>query len=72
MLTAVFKTQIKQQIEYQVETNLTGFMAKLGDMMTSSIGQLNRPFLSSIEAARNAVKSSQLGKVYEKRREILE
>jgi len=68
MLTAVFKTQIKQQIEYQVETNLTGFMAKLGDMMTSSIGQLNRPFLSSIEAARNAVKSSQLGKVYEKKK----
>jgi hypothetical protein len=28
--------------------------------------------LSSIEAARNAVKNSQLGKVYEKRREILE
>jgi hypothetical protein len=72
MLTALFKTQIKQQIEYQVETNLTGFMEKLGEMMTNSIAQLNRPFLSSIEAARNAVKNSQLGKVYEKRREILE
>jgi len=72
MLTAMFKTQIKQQIEYQVESNLNGFMAKLGEMMTSSIAQLNRPFLSSIEAARNVVKNSQLGKVYEKRREILE
>jgi len=72
MLTAMFKTQIKQQIEYQVETNLTAFMEKLGEMMTNSIAQFNRPFLSSIEAARNAVKNSQLGKVYEKRREKLE
>jgi len=72
MLTKMFKVQIKEQIEHQVETNLTGFMKKLGDMMAGAISQVNRPFLSGFEAARKAVKSSQLAQVYEKRREILE
>jgi hypothetical protein len=72
MLTKIFKTQIKQQIERKVEMNLIGFINRLGEMMTNSIARANRPFLTGIEAARKAVKTSNLDKVYEKRREMLE
>jgi hypothetical protein len=72
MLTNMFKLQIKLQIEYQVENNLKGFMKNLGDMITNSITQTNRPFLSGLEQARKAVKYSQFGQIYEKRREKLE
>lgn len=72
MLTTMFKTKIRQQIERQVEHNLTGFVEKLGDMITNSLSQINRPFLSGIEAARKAVKSTQMAQLYEKRREKLE
>jgi len=72
MLTKMFKLQIKQQMEYQVEHNLKGFMKNLGDMITNSLGQTNRPFLAGLEQARKAVKTSQIGQIYEKRREKLE
>jgi len=72
MLTQMFKLQIKQQLEYQVENNLKGFMKNFADMITNSIGQTNRPFLSGLEQARKAVKTSQFGQIYEKRREKLE
>jgi hypothetical protein len=72
MLTNMFKLQIKLQIEYQVENNLKGFMKNLGEMISNSILQTNRPFLSGLEQARKAVKSSQFGQIYEKRREKLE
>jgi len=60
MLTIIFKTQIKHQIEQQVESNLTTFVNQLGDLMTGAISQINRPFLSGSEAARKQVKSSAL------------
>jgi hypothetical protein len=72
MLTTIFKTLIRHQIEKQVENNLNGFIGKLGDMITSSLTIMNRPFMSGIERARKAVKSTPLAQVYEKRREILE
>jgi hypothetical protein len=68
MLTIIFKTQIKEQIEHQVENNLTAFVNKLGDAMTSALAEIDRPFLSGFEAARKVVKSS----VLESRREKLE
>jgi len=72
MLTKMFKLQIKLQLEKEVEKNLNSWMAKLGDRMTSTIAQTNRPFLSGLEAARKAIKTSELGQVYQKRREKLE
>jgi hypothetical protein len=72
LLTQLWKTQIRHQIEKEVEGNLTGFIHKLGDIMTTSMEQINRPFLTGLDIARNAVKSSQLAQVYEKRREKLE
>jgi len=72
MFSNMFKLTIKQQIEKSVEENMNGFMSKLGDLMTSSISQVNRPFLSGLDLARKAVKSTQFAQVYEKRREKLE
>jgi len=69
ILTKFFKQQIKEQIEYQVESNLTGFVNKLGDMMNNSISESKRPnFMSGIEAARNSVKSTQFSQVFEKKK----
>jgi len=72
LLTQMFKVQIRQQIEKEVENNLTGFMKNVGEMMTKSLTEINRPFRTGLEAAKEAVKSSQLSQVYQKRREILE
>jgi len=72
MLTQLWKMQIRHQIEHEVESNLTGFVNKLGDIMTTSLEQINRPFLTGLELAKNVVKSSQVAQVYEKRREKLE
>jgi len=72
MLTQLWKMQIRHQIEHEVESNLTGFINKLGDIMTTSLEQINRPFLTGLELAKNVVKSSQVAQVYEKRREKLE
>jgi len=72
MLTKMFQVQIQQQIEHQVEKNLTAWMMNLGEMITNSIAQTNRPFMSGFEAARKALKASQMAQIYEKRREKLE
>jgi len=72
MLTQMFKTQIRMEIELLVERNLKGFLEKLGDKMTNSLKEINRPFHYGLEATKKAVKSSQLAQVYEKRREKLE
>jgi len=72
MLTKMFKIQIKQQIEHNVEKNLVGFMKKVGELISKAIGQTNRPFVSGFDAARNLVKASQLAEVYKKRKEKLE
>jgi len=72
MLTQLFKTQIRMEIERQVEHNLIKFMDQLGERLTSSLKEMNKPFHYGLEAAKKAVKSSQLAQVYEKRREKLE
>jgi len=63
-LTKIFRNQVVKQIESQVETNLNGFMIKLRDILMNTITDSKRPFISSIEAARQAVKSA---RVYDKR-----
>jgi len=72
MLTKMFKLQIKLQLEKEVEKNLKSWMAKLGELMTSTIAQTNRPFLSGLDTARKAIKSTEMGQVFQKRREKLE
>jgi len=72
MFSKMFKLTIKQQIERSVEDNMNGFMSKLGDLMTSNLSLVNRPFLAGLDLAKKAVKSTQFAQVYEKRREKLE
>jgi len=72
MITQLFKLQIKAQMEYTVEKNLNGFLDKLGYLMTETIGKANRPFLSGLDLARKAVKSTQFAQVYEGRHQKLE
>jgi len=72
MLSQMFKLQIKAQIENTVERNLNGFLEKLGDLMTQSISQVNRPFLAGLDLAKKAVKSTQFAQVYEGRHQKLE
>jgi hypothetical protein len=57
-LTKLFKAEIRQQIEKQVEKNLSGFIVGLSEMMTDSLSQYNRTILSGIESAKKTVKSS--------------
>jgi hypothetical protein len=72
MLTTIFKLQIKLQLEKEVEKSMKSWINKLGELMSSTIAQTNRPFLSGLEAARKAIKYSDIGQVYQKRREKLE
>jgi hypothetical protein len=72
IITKLFKVLIEQQIEKEVEKNLTGFIQKLGDLITKSLSEVNRPFLTGIEAAKTVVKSSQLTRAVDERREKLE
>jgi len=58
-------------LKKSVEKNLSGFIQKLGDMMSSNLKDVNKPFLSGLEQAKKAVKSSQMAQVYEKRTLVL-
>jgi hypothetical protein len=72
IITKLFKVIIEQQIEKEVEKNLTGFIQKLGDMITKSLHEINKPFLSTLEQAKTVVKSSPLTQDLNSRREKLE
>jgi len=72
MMTNMWKLQIQTQIERVVEKSLTNVVQKLSDQLTTTLGEVNRPFLSGLEDARKAVKKSELSQVYANRREKLE
>jgi hypothetical protein len=72
MITKLFKVLIEQQIEKEVEKNLTGFIQKLGDMITKSLHEINKPFISGLEAAKTVVKQSPITHDLNSRREKLE
>jgi len=72
MMTNMWKLQIQTQLEKAVENSLTNVVQKLSEQLTTSLGEVNRPFLSGLEGARKAVKQSDLAQVYANRREKLE
>jgi hypothetical protein len=72
MLTTLFKQQIQTQIERVVENNLTDAIQKLGDQLTQTLSEVNRPFTGGLESARQALKKSEMSQVYTNRREKLE
>jgi hypothetical protein len=72
MMTNMWKLQLQTQVEKAVEKNLSTVVQKLSDQLTSTLGEVNRPFLGGLEDAREAVKKSELSQVYQNRREKLE
>jgi len=72
MMTNMWKLQIQTQIERAVEKGLTNVVQKLSQQLTTTLSEVNRPFLSGLEDARKAVKKSDLAQVYANRREKLE
>jgi len=72
MMTNMWKLQIQNEIERAVEKNLTSVVQKLSDQLTTTLGDVNRPFMSGLEQARKTVKKSDLAQVYANRREKLE
>jgi len=72
MMSNMWKLQIESQIEKIVEKNLTSVVNKLSEQLTQTLGEVNRPFIwGGIETARQAVKKSEIGQVYQNRREKL-
>jgi len=72
MMSNMGKLQIKTEIEKIVEKNLTSVIQKLGEQLTQSLNEVNRPFIwSGLETARHVVKKSEIGQVYANRREKL-
>jgi hypothetical protein len=72
MMTNMWKLQIQTEIERAVEKNLTNVVQKLSEQLTTTLSEVNRPFLSGLENARKAVKQSDIAQVYANRREKLE
>jgi len=72
LVTSVFKQQIKVEMEREVEKSFKKLMKPIGDRLMDALSQVNRPILSGVSKVREVVKGSQVGQVYEKRREKLE
>jgi len=72
LVTKLFKLAIRNQIEKQVEINLSEFTQKLGDLLTEKLAEINRPFLNQLESAKKVVKSSEITQDVERRKEKLE
>jgi hypothetical protein len=52
MITNLSKMDIQHEIERVVEQSLTSVIQKLGDQLTQTLGQVNRPFLSGLDTAK--------------------
>jgi len=72
LITSMFKYQIQRQIELSVEKNIGGLVANIGDRLTTALVEINRPLMQGVQTVRETVKASDVGTVYEKRREKLE
>jgi len=65
------KKKIQDRVEAEVEKSITKLLQRLGDQMTLGLSQINRP-LDVVETVRSVIQSSEVGKVYERRRVKLE
>lgn len=72
LITNLSKQDIQNEIEKVVEKSLTNVIQKLGDQLTQTLSQVNRPFLSGLETAKETLKQSEMAQVYLNRREKLE
>jgi len=72
LVTNMFKQQIQLEIEREIERSIFQLMKPIGDQLANTLGQINRPILSGVKQVREVMKGSEVGQVYERRREILE
>jgi len=72
LMTNMLKGQIKKNIETEVERNVTKLLNTVGDKLTEALIQVNRPIMSQVGNFRQAMKGSEVGQIYEKRRDKLE
>jgi hypothetical protein len=73
LMTSLFKKRVQRQIETNVESNLEKLMNTWGERITQAFVSVNRPLLRpGLDHARQAIHSSPVGQIYEKRQEKLE
>jgi len=71
-MTNMWKQQIRLEIEREVEKSIFNLMKPIGEQLTNTLGQINRPILSGVSQVRGVIKGTEVGQVYERRREKLE
>jgi len=72
MFTTMFKSLIQRKIESSVEKNIGGLVNSIGEQLSSTLMEINKPLMVGLDQMRDVIKGSEVGTVYEKRREILE
>jgi len=74
MMINLAKSTIISKIEKAVETNLSNALKQLGDRLTASLGEINRPtfFGGRFGSVKDTIKASDPAQVYAKRRVKLE
>jgi len=72
MVTGMFKQQIQLEIEREIERNILKLMKPIGEQLSNALAQINRPILAGMSKVRKVIKGSEVGQVYERRREKLE
>jgi len=72
LMTNVWKQQIRGEIEREVEKSVFELMKPIGEKLMSALGEINRPVLNGVSKVRGVLKESEVGMMYERRREKLE
>jgi hypothetical protein len=72
VITSMFKAQIQQQIEAEVENSLSSLIGGLGEQLSAALTQVNRPLMSGVDQVRKVIKGTDFGQTYEKRQQKLE
>jgi len=72
IMTNLWKQQIRLEIEREVEKSILNLMKPIGEQLSSTLGQINRPILTGMSKVREVIKGTEMGQVYEMRREKLE
>jgi hypothetical protein len=72
VVTQLFKAQIQQQIEHEVENSLNSLIGGLGEQLSQALSLVNRPLMSGFKQFQDVAKATEFGQTYEKRQQKLE
>jgi len=72
LITSMFKLTLQRRIERAVEENLGGLVSGIGEKLTAALVEVNRPLMFGMDKVKQSIKSTEVGQVFEKRREKLE